>query len=141
MRLNPALLFLVVPLALGIAQAQNSYQLGSQRAPLFQPAQQDQSQASPGFVRPSAQNSSQEPAQLEPVPQFQQRQGMLYARGFRAQQDLPGLNSHMCLALRVYHFERNDGNAPVLVKTLTCTPNTVFLKRAGPPPKGPYMPL
>lgn len=140
MWLSLAFLLAVTPPAQNSAQTQDSYQLGSGSAPLYQQLQNhNQSNSKPVFVRPLAQSKSQSDW-LGPVPQFQGTPRQFEDRRFTLE-DFLAENSHMCLALRVYHFERNDGKAPVLVKTLTCTPNTVFLKRAGPPPKGPYMPL
>ena len=87
------------------------------------------------------QDQSQSPEWLGPVPQFQGSLGQLQTKRFNAEDFLAEQNSHMCFAIRSYIFKRNDGKAPILVKTMTCTPNTVFLKRAGPPPKGLYVPL
>lgn len=127
--------------------AQNSsqpdqYQLGSGPAPLYQSLQhQDQSASRPLFVRPLAQSQSQSGDWLGRVPQFQGPLSPLETKRFNADDFLAEQNSHMCFAIRSYIFRRNDGKAPVLVKTMTCTPNTVFLKRAGPPPEGLYVPL
>jgi hypothetical protein len=113
------LLALMLPVQ-NSSQIQNQYQLGSQAAPLFQSLQQhDQSQSVP---------------RLHPWP-----------RRFRLEanaDDVFGIQQgNTCLALRVYHFERNDGRAPVLVKTVTCTPSTVFTQKAGHPPRPLYVPL
>lgn len=123
-------------------ETQDQYQLGSGPAPLYQSLQrQDQQQSKPLFVRPLAQNQSQSSDWLGGVPRFQGSLGQLQTRRFDAEDFLADQNSHMCFAIRSYIFKRNDGKAPVLVKTMTCTPNTVFLKKAGPPPKGLYVPL
>lgn len=87
------------------------------------------------------QDQSQSPEWLGSVPQFQGQLGQLQTKRFNAEEFLAEQNSHMCFAIRSYIFRRNDGKAPVLVKTMTCTPNTVFMQKAGPPPKGLYVPL
>ena len=134
------LLALMVP-AQG-PQSPDQYQLGSRPAPLFEALQHpNQQQSRLVFVRPSVQNQSQSSDWLGPLPQFQGPLRQFQTRNFTSEDFLAEQNSHMCLALRVYHFERNDGGAPVLVKTLTCTPNTAFLKRARPTPQGLYVPL
>ena len=136
MSLSIAFLLVLFLPAQAASQTSSPYQLGSHPAPQYQ----GEWQLKP-FVSPSAQSKSQTQSSdwLGPVPQVQPRQ---FQTRRLDPEDLQTLqNSHMCLALRVYHFERNDGGAPVLVKTLTCTPNTVFLKRAGPPPKALYTPL
>ena len=42
-------------------------------------------------------------------------------------------NDHSCFAIRSYIFRRDDDRAPVLVKTLTCTPNRVRVQQANSP--------
>lgn len=134
------LLALMLPAQAG-SQSPDQYQLGSRPAPLFQALQhQNQPQSKPVFVRPPAQSHSQSDW-FGPVPQLQGPPRQFEDRRFTPEDFLAAQNSNRCLALRVYHFERNDGKAPVLVKTQTCTPITVFLKRAGPPPQGLYVPL
>lgn len=39
-----------------------------------------------------------------------------------SQQRPPVMNGNICFAIRSYVFKRQDGNAPVLVSTSTCTP-------------------
>ena len=137
------LLALMLPAQAG-SQTQDQSQLGSGPAPLYQSLQhQNQTQPKPFLLVPFAQSSSQSPSSdwLGPLPQVRQPLRQLQQRRMTPEDFMAEQNSHMCLSLRVYHFERNDGKAPVLVKTLTCTPNTVLLKRAGPPPKGLYVPL
>lgn len=43
--------------------------------------------------------------------------------------------ANLCFAIRSYVFARQDGNAPVLVSTSTCTPASTILRRqvANPP--------
>jgi hypothetical protein len=50
--------------------------------------------------------------------------------------DVPFGESNLCFAIRSYVFERQDGNAPVLVRTSTCTPASTIQRRqvANPPP-------
>lgn len=46
-----------------------------------------------------------------------------------------------CYAIRSYIFKRQDGNAPVLMRTTTCTPaNTVRPEQVAHPPKGRLVP-
>lgn len=45
----------------------------------------------------------------------------------------------VCLKLRVYQFERNDGQAPRLVRETTCTTVRPFLKRTEMP-KAKFVP-
>ena len=50
----------------------------------------------------------------------------------RIQIDQMQSSNTFCFAIRSYIFEREDGNAPVLVGTTTCTPSSVFRsKRVG----------
>ena len=51
-------------------------------------------------------------------------------------------NSNVCFAIRSYIFKREDGNAPVLVDTITCTPAVAFQqRRVKRPPRGELVPL
>lgn len=50
-------------------------------------------------------------------------------------------NRNLCFAIRSYHFRRQDGNAPVLVGTTTCTPAVDFRQRQVRPKPGLYVPL
>jgi len=48
----------------------------------------------------------------------------------------------MCFTVRSYLFTRQDGNAPVLVATTTCTPaNTLRMERTQNPPRVRLVPL
>lgn len=48
----------------------------------------------------------------------------------------------LCFAIRSYHFRRQDGQAPVLVGTTTCTPAIDFRQRqVSPAPKIELVPL
>jgi hypothetical protein len=50
-------------------------------------------------------------------------------------------NSNLCFAIRSYHFRRQDGNAPVLVGTTTCTPSRILEQKRVSPTRGLYVPL
>lgn len=39
----------------------------------------------------------------------------------------------VCLKLRVYHFQRNDGDAPKLVRETTCTTVRPYLRKTRTP--------
>lgn len=110
---NIALLVALLAPVQNSSQPQTAYQLGSGAAPLFQALQ------------------IQTPGQPGSVPH------MFSQRRF----EVPAIEtSNMCFAIRSYIFKRNDSKAPVLVKTMTCTPNTVFLEKAGSPPKARLVP-
>lgn len=142
MSLSIAFLLALMMPAQNSSQSHDQYQPGSGPAPLYQSLQpQDQSPSKPLFVRPLVQSQSQSGDWLGRVPQFQGSLSQRQTKRFNAEDFLAEQNSHMCFAIRSYIFRRNDGKAPVLVKTMTCTPNTVFLKKAGPPPRGLYVPL
>ncbi|HEY6253042.1 MAG TPA: hypothetical protein VI685_24040 [Candidatus Angelobacter sp.] len=124
MWLNIAFLVALIAPAQNSSQAQSPYQLGSGPAPLYQ----------------LLQHQDQSPNQLAPVPQLQHLPRLFNQRRPDAD-DLRALQqSNMCLTMRVYHFERHDDKAPVLVKTVTCTPNAVFLQKAGPLPNPRLVP-
>ncbi len=46
-----------------------------------------------------------------------------------------------CYAIRSYHFERHDGNAPVLTGMTTCTPSRILEQKQVSPARGLYVPL
>lgn len=51
------------------------------------------------------------------------------------------LDSGLCYTVRSYRFRRQDGNAPVLIGTSTCTPaNTVRSEQVANPPKARLVP-
>jgi hypothetical protein len=57
-----------------------------------------------------------------------------------AQQDLTQKN--LCFTMRSYYFQRQDGQAPVLVGTATCTPaNKLQQKQVSPEPGVRFVPL
>ena len=47
---------------------------------------------------------------------------------------------HVCFAIRSYIFKREDGLAPVLVKTTTCTEAIPWLDRVSKPPRVKLVP-
>jgi hypothetical protein len=101
----------------------------------------------------TAQNGTQPPnhavAQWDflstPPPQFsgpqltpEQRRALAQ----RVMQQAAQGNQNTCYAMRTYFFRREDGNAPVLVGTTTCTPADIYRrKNAGPPPVPKLIPL
>lgn len=53
----------------------------------------------------------------------------------------PG-RSYSCFTMRSYIFHRQDGQAPVLTGTTTCTPSNLLRQRqAAPPRRGMYVPI
>lgn len=53
----------------------------------------------------------------------------------------PRRDSSTCYAIKSYIFEREDGNAPVLVATTTCTPaNTLQWRQVDDPPQPRLVP-
>jgi len=54
----------------------------------------------------------------------------------------PGdLAPNTCFLIRSYHFERQDGNAPVLAGMTTCTPSRILEQKRVSPSRGLYVPL
>jgi hypothetical protein len=59
----------------------------------------------------------------------------------RGLDDLPFGDANVCFAIRSYVFERQDGKAPVLVRTTTCTPaSTIQRRQVANPPKARLVP-
>jgi hypothetical protein len=55
---------------------------------------------------------------------------------------LEDFNRNLCFTIRSYHFRRQDGQAPVLAGTTTCTPAIGFRqRRVSRPPRVLYVPL
>jgi len=49
---------------------------------------------------------------------------------------------NLCFTMRSYYFHRQDGQAPVLVGTATCTPaSKLQQKKVSPTPDGLFVPL
>ena len=116
---NIALLVALLAPVQNSSQPQTAYRLGSGAAPLFETLQ------------------IQTPGQPGSIPQLQHLPRLFSQRRF----ELPPMEmSNMCFAIRSYIFKRNDSKAPVLVKTMTCTPNTVLLQKAGSPSKARLVP-
>lgn len=46
-----------------------------------------------------------------------------------------------CYAIRSYHFERHDGQAPLLTGMTTCTPGRILEQKRVSPAPGLYVPL
>ncbi|HMF90709.1 MAG TPA: hypothetical protein VKL40_08710 [Candidatus Angelobacter sp.] len=60
----------------------------------------------------------------------------LQRRSQRTRVDARKADSNTCYAIKSYIFEREDGNAPVLVATTTCTPaNTLRWQQVDRPPE------
>jgi len=106
----------------GNSQVEGQYQLGANPAPLLQHSQ------------------AQLPGQLAPVPRMQFLQRRPDLRMMDDKDSLLAQDPHLCLAIRSYIFKRDDDKAPVLVKTMTCTPSTVFMQKAGHPPGARLVP-
>jgi hypothetical protein len=51
------------------------------------------------------------------------------------------MNRNTCYTVRSYHFERHDGNAPVLTGMTTCTPSRILEQKRVSPSRGLYVPL
>jgi hypothetical protein len=72
-------------------------------------------------------------------------QSSLRARVALAQRRLtlaPGdLAPNTCFLIRSYHFQRQDGNAPVLTGMTTCTPSRILEQKRVSPSRGLYVPL
>ena len=101
-----------------------------------------------GLTAPQNQPVTAQQGDVAPAQQFQlqgqhnlriqtlQQQGIQNAQRAleNARRSLEDAN--LCFAIRSYVFERQDGNAPVLVSTTTCTPADTLrrLQVANPPP-------
>jgi hypothetical protein len=58
------------------------------------------------------------------------------------QSPLEAERSNVCFTMRSYYFHRQDGQAPVLVGTSTCTPaSKLQQKRVSPEPGAVFVPL
>jgi hypothetical protein len=51
------------------------------------------------------------------------------------------MNKNTCYTVRSYHFEREDGQAPVLTAMTTCTPARILEQKRVSPARGMYVPL
>src|SRR5215475_5318335 len=83
-----------------------------------------------------------QPYQIQPLSPEQLTNGLIAYQAEHAQVfdpiqiDRVQGNSNVCFAIRSYIFKREDGNAPVLVGTTTCTPSTVLQQRRVGHPRG-----
>jgi len=72
-------------------------------------------------------------------------QGALRARAALVQPQLtlaPGdFDQNACFFIRSYHFERQNGSAPVLTGMTTCTPSRILEQKRVSPSRGLYVPL
>jgi hypothetical protein len=51
------------------------------------------------------------------------------------------IDKNTCYTVRSYHFEREDGQAPVLTAMTTCTPARILEQKRVSPARGMYVPL
>jgi len=51
------------------------------------------------------------------------------------------IDKNTCYTVRSYHFERQDGQAPVLTAMTTCTPARMLEQKQVSPARGLYVPL
>lgn len=57
------------------------------------------------------------------------------------QMDKAQSNDNVCFAIRSYIFKQDDGNAPELIGSTTCTPATALRQRRVGHPRGRLVPL
>jgi hypothetical protein len=85
--------------------------------------------------------------QIQPLSPEQLTNGLMAYQAQQAQAldriqiDTVRDNSNVCFAIRSYIFKREDGNAPVLVDTINCTPAIAFQQRRVGHPRGELVPL
>jgi hypothetical protein len=70
--------------------------------------------------------------------QLQLHRDRMFARGLSPQELI---DKHTCYTVRSYHFERQDGQAPVLTAITTCTPARILEQKRVSPARGLYVPL
>ena len=83
-------------------------------------------------------SSTQDGAYAGKLPQIHNVRGHDPARKLSPQQ-LRDKNT--CYAIRSYHFERQDGQAPVLAGMTTCTPSRILEQKRVSPEPGLFVPL
>ena len=66
------------------------------------------------------------PYYLGPAPEFRFTPPSFHFK--MVHKDVPR-DANICYAIRSYIFVREDSHAPVLVKTMTCTPSSVLMER------------
>jgi hypothetical protein len=76
---------------------------------------------------------------LGKVPQIRGLQGHALQAGRLSPDELQVQNT--CYAIRSYHFERHDGQAPLLTGMTTCTPGRILEQKRVSPERGLYVPL
>ncbi len=55
--------------------------------------------------------------------------------------DPPPAQANDCYMIRSYHFQRHDGQAPVLTGMTTCTPGNLLRQKKASPAPGMFVPL
>jgi hypothetical protein len=95
--------------------------------------------AAPQQAAPSPRISDEEIAKLF-TPKMQLALQAAKKKAIIAEQDLK--QNNLCFTMRSYYFHRQDGQAPVLVGTATCTPaNKLQQKQVSPEPGVKYVPM
>jgi hypothetical protein len=94
--------------------------------------------AAPQQVAPSPRVSDEEIAKLL-GPKMQLATQAAKNDAIVAEQDLTQRN--LCFTMRSYYFHRQDGQAPVLVGTATCTPASKLQQKQVSPEPAMYVPL
>ncbi|HLW54115.1 MAG TPA: hypothetical protein VKW06_14855 [Candidatus Angelobacter sp.] len=85
--------------------------------------------------------------QIQPLTNDQVTQGMMLSQAQHAAQldrnQIRKLESgdNTCFAIRSYIFRREDGDAPELIGSTTCTPASAFRSRRIGHPRGRLVPL
>jgi hypothetical protein len=93
------------------------------------------------FATAAPQQNAPAPQQgfIGKIPQVQLQGDRAFARKLSPQELV---DKNTCYAIRSYHFERQDGQAPVLTAMTTCTPSRILeQKRVSRPPGVMYVPL
>jgi hypothetical protein len=71
--------------------------------------------------------------------QIQMRRDPMFSHRLAPEEEI---DKNTCYAIRSYHFERQDGQAPVLTAMTTCTPSRMLeQKRVTAAPHVQYVPL
>ena len=73
------------------------------------------------------------PANQAPTQSQRQSASQMLTDPIAVQTEIPDGSAPVCLKMRVYQFERNDGDAPRLVRETTCTTLRPFAKKAKAP--------
>ncbi|HEU4413450.1 MAG TPA: hypothetical protein VFT65_01610 [Candidatus Angelobacter sp.] len=76
------------------------------------------------------------------IPQAQQFAPIyLFPRKSIIMDQPPLASSNDCYMIRTYHFQRHDGQAPVLTGMTTCTPGSLLRQKKAAPAPGKFVPL